>query len=218
MKLLFRPLRWAYALVRHFGVVDVRWLLHAPSQHIAPAQQPAGYEIRCVPMGELAELIRAGRVDRRVGDYRTLEHADRRLIAAYKGSRIVSFAWLANQTLAGRDNASRWRHLGTSVEVPDGSSFVYNAWTDPDHRGNRLVAALLRWALRNGVGGAWSVATMIDWTNDESKRAFQQLGMRRLGLVIRIGRGPLQFSLLPAAATSVGMRVGRDAPGVKLAS
>ena len=218
MKLLFRPLRWAYTLLRRLGIVDVRWLMHAPSKHLAPVERPSGYEIRCVPMGELAELARAGRVNRQVGDYRTLEHGDRRLVAAFKDSRIVAFVWLANQTLSGADNASHSSHLGTSIELPDGSSFLYNAWTDPAHRGRDLTASLLRWALRNGVGGTWSVATMVDWTSEGSLRAFHQIGMRRLGLVIRVGRGPLQFSLLPAAATAVGLRVGVDAPGVKLAS
>ncbi|MEO1527328.1 MAG: hypothetical protein AAFX06_18015 [Planctomycetota bacterium] len=205
-------------MVRHLGIVDVRWLLHAPSKHLSPTDRPRGYEIRCVPMGELAELIRAGRVDRRVGDYRRLENVDRRLVAAFQGSRIVSFVWIANQTLPGVDNPNRSPHLATSIELPDGASFVYNAWTDPSHRGRRLVAALLRWALRNGVGGSWSLATMIDWTDEGACQAFDRIGLKKLGLVIRVGCGPLQFSLLPASAQSVGLRVGGDAPGVKLAS
>ena len=217
MNFLLAPLRFLYTLSRRLGIIDVTWLLHMPMSDTDDQSRREGYEIRVVPIGELADLTRAGLVHLQVGDYRELEKCGRTLVGAFAGSRLVSFAWLAKQAVAGKDNYSRSMHLGTSIDLPDGSAFIYNAWTDPDHRGNRLMTALLRWAIRNRISGGWSLSTMIDWTNDRSCRAFEHIGMRKLGLIVRIGRGPLQVSLVPSSAKRVGIRVAADAPGVKFA-
>ena len=79
------------------------------------------------------------------------------------------------------------------------------------------MAMLLKWAIRNRVADGSSLATMIDWTNQPSLRAFEKLGMRQLGLVVRLGCGPLQLSLLPSAARHVGLYLAGDAPGWKFA-
>ncbi len=198
-------------------MIDVTWLMHMPAARVRDTNTSVRYEIRTVQLDELDQLIREKKINQQVGNYRELEKSGRNLVAAYCEGRIVSFAWLARHSVAGPDNFSRAMHLGTSVDLPEGSAFVYNVWTDPDHRGKRLVGALLRWAINHQVAGDWSLATMIDWTNIASIRAFEKTGMRRLGIIVRIGRGPLQFSLVPAAAKKAGLQLATDAPGLKLA-
>lgn len=90
--------------------------------------------------------------------------------------------------------------------------FVYNAWTDPDHRGKRLIAAVLSHVVKHRVGGARAWLTSIDWTNHRSIRAFEVLGMRTIGTVVRMGRGKVQLSLLPNLAHRA-LDVAGDAPG-----
>lgn len=217
MKPLFHPLQIVYSISRRLGVIDVTWLMHLPKPDAQPAPAPFGYTVRSVTVGELAELRRTCLVDQQVGDYQDFEQPGRKLVGAFCGPRMVAFAWFASRLVAADDNYSRSMHLGTSIDLPDGAAFVYNAWTDPDHRGRRLMATVLRHAIDHRAGGDGSLTTMIDWTNRPSFRAFQSLGMQKLGLVIRIGRGPLQVSLLPRAARRVGLCVAADAPGWKLA-
>jgi hypothetical protein len=212
-----RLLQLGYSLSRRLGVIDVTWLLHLPAPVGDDSQNPPGYTIRTVTAGQLAELRRDERVDPQVGDVRDLEKDGRVLVGAFSGPRLVAFAWFASRFVAGCDNYSRAMHLGTSIDLPDGVAFVYNAWTDPEHRGRRLMRSILSWAIAHSVGGGKSLATMIDWTNQPSRRAFEKLGMRRVGLVVRLGRGPFQISLLPRGARRVGLRVATDAPGMKFA-
>jgi hypothetical protein len=217
MKRSLRPLQFSYSLSRRLGVIDVTWLMHLPAPVGDDSQPPSGYTICIVTAAQLAELRRDGRVDPQVGDVRDLEKHGRVLVGAFSGPRLVAFAWFASRFVPGCDNYSRAMHLGTSIDLPEGVAFVYNAWTDPEHRGRRLMGSILNWAMAHSVGGGKSLATMIDWTNQPSRRAFEKLGMRRVGLVVRLGRGPFQISLLPRGARRVGLRVASDAPGMKFA-
>lgn len=219
MKLVLVPLRFAYTISRRLGIIDVTWLMHMPTAPSGEELAVDGYEFRVVSTGELSELRRAGLVHSQVGVIRddSQHESQRFLVGAFSGSQLVSFAWFAERTVPGRENFSRSMHLGTSVELPAGSAFVYNAWTDPEHRGKRLMAALMHWAIRNRVAGGRSLSTMIDWTNQPSCRAFEKLGMRRLGLIARVGCGRFQVSVVPHAARHQGLLLAGDAPGLKVA-
>lgn len=212
-----RILRLLYATVRRLKIIDVTQLLHLHPGSELSAKCPEGYTVRAVHQAELSDLIAANRVDPSVGNADSLNNRHRSLVAVFHADQIVSFLWLANEAVDSRDNYSRSEHLGTSIGMPDGTVFVYNAWTSPEHRGKRLVAAMLGWALRNRIGGALACLTMIDWTNHRSIRAFEFLGMKRLGWIIRFGRGRLQFSLIPSKAKHLGVQVATSAPGFKLA-
>ncbi len=217
IKSLLSPVRFFYRIVRHFGVFDVTQLLHLSAGRCLDQPCPKGYEIRCIGADELEQLLAEQRISTQVGKPGELRDSRRAIVAAFHDGRVVSFAWLATQTIDGSDNYSRSRHLGTSIDMPDGTAFVFNAWTDPDHRGKRLLAALLTWATHNRVCGAWSLLTMIDWTNEKSYRAFRHMGMRELGFVYRLGAGRWQLSLIPESAGSFGLGVAKDAPGFKWA-
>ena len=217
LTLLLFPFQFIYRVVRRLGVVDVTRLLHLPQSGCHQENCPDEYVVRTVSQDELTELRRLKLVPRQAGKPKHLADKRRSLVAVFHGDEVVSFLWMAKQAIDGENNYSRSVHLGTSIDMPDGTAFVYNAWTSPKHRGKRLIAVMMCWAVRNRVAGAWACLTMIDWTNTKSIRAFHHVGMRPLGFVIRIGRGPLQISLVPNAARRIGLRVADKAPGVKMA-
>ena len=214
---LLIPVRLVYRLVRRLGILDVTQLLHLPAGNCHHQPCPQGYEIRCVGTDELTQLLTEKRISAQVVGGSRRGAARRVLVAAFYQGRAVSFAWLARQTISGDENFSRAEHLGTSIEMPDGMAFVFNVWTDHEHRGKRLIAALLTWATDNRASGAWSLLTMVDWTNHASRRAFRHMGMQELGFVYRLGRGRLQLSLIPESVARIGLRVAQDAPGLKWA-
>tara|TARA_R110002049_G_scaffold27321_2_gene93995 strand:- start:58833 stop:59480 length:648 start_codon:yes stop_codon:yes gene_type:complete len=210
-----KVLHLLYAAIRRFGILDVTKLLHLPTTDCDITVCPTGYEIRGAHPSELAELIRSGNAPAELGQPERVDPASRTAILTFYQGRVVSFLWLAKETVQGAENFSRAAHLGTSIEMPDGTGFVYNAWTDPEHRGKRLIAAMLTWATCNRVMGTTSFLTMIDWTNLRSIRAFEHLGMQTLGSIYRFGRGRLQMSMIPSSAHRMGLRLATDAPGIK---
>ncbi|MGB7344386.1 MAG: hypothetical protein WBD20_09250 [Pirellulaceae bacterium] len=214
MKPLFRFL---YAVVRRLRIIDVTQFLHLPQGNTLSVACPHEFTVRTVNENELATLTKSNLIDPMVGDASRLRHPRRALIAVFSGEQVVSFLWLANEAVDSRDNYSRSEHLGTSINMPDGTVFIYNAWTSPEHRGKRLIAAMVSWGLHNRVLGAHACLTMIDCTNDRSIRAFEHLGMQRLGWTTRIGCGRFQFSIVPSKAKRFGLKIADSAPGVKLA-
>jgi hypothetical protein len=217
MNSLLDSLRLLYRGIRRLRIVDVTQLMHLPEGALQEQRRPEGYEIRGVQADELNELIQSKRISEQVGNVQALEDGRHAVLAAFREDRAVSFVWFANRTVEAAENYSRASHLGTSIDMPDGTVFVRNAWTDPDDRGKRLIGSIMAYAIRHRVLGACSLLTSIDWTNDKSIRAFEFVGMQPLGNVVRLGLGPLQVSLTPAEAQRLGVRVGADAPGCKVA-
>lgn len=215
MSLLTIPLRSAYRCSRRLGVFDAMWLLHASSEEIVKSFDPLDLVIRHVEPSEMNDLCRAGLVHDQVAQRGSHDTCCHSLICGFLGQRVVSFLWLAEGGLAGDDNFSRTPHLGASVMTPATHSFVYNAWTDADQRGKRLLARLTAWAIENHLAPGASLSSMVDWTNDRSRRAFENLGMKNIGLVVRSGRGAMQLSLIPTAASRFGLTLASDAPGWK---
>ncbi|QDT09224.1 GNAT family N-acetyltransferase [Planctomycetes bacterium K23_9] len=209
--------RFLYVIVRRLRIVDVTQLFHLPAEKESASVCSGEYTIRIVNSAELDEWEQAGFIDELASKKASLADPRRALVAAFHGGQVVSYLWIANDAVDSRDNYSRSEHLGTSIAMPDGTVFVYDAWTAPEHRGRRLIASLLSWSLRNRVLGARAYLTMIDWTNQKSIRAFEFLGMQRLGWIVRFGRGRYQFSIVPQKAKQIGLQVARQAPGVKLA-
>ncbi len=211
-----RPLRLLYALMRRLSIMDITRLMHLRESDFRQQSLAPGYSIRTIGASELSRLYRAGRVPAQIGKFNTRESDHRAIVAVFHCDRVVSFVWFARHSIKASDNFSRAEHLGTSIDLPVGTAFIFNAWTDPDHRGKRLVASVLAYAVHHRVVGACSLLTTVDWTNLPSLRAFEFIGMKRLGTIVRFGRGSLQLSVIPQVAR-LGLRIARDAPGYKMA-
>jgi hypothetical protein len=208
--------QFAYGLIRRLSIVDVTRLLQLDEDQLHDQQVVKGYRVRIVEASELSKLLAANRVCQQIGTPGSLTDGNRKLVAAFAQDRVVSFIWLARNSVDSGDNFSRAKHLGTSIDMPEGTAFVYNAWTDPEHRGKRLIAALLSHAIKHRVAGTRALLTSIDWTNHRSICAFEFVGMKTIGTVVRMGRGQLQLSLLPNLGHH-GLDVAGDAPGLKFA-
>jgi hypothetical protein len=217
MNFLLKPIHVAYLGMRRLCVMDVTRLLHLPADQCSRTTCPEGYEVRAVHSRELSELIESGRVPENIGNPNQLEDGCRAVIAAFHDGQAVSFMWFAKHSIKASDNMSRAAHLGTSIDLPDGTAFVYNAWTDRGHRGQRLVGSILTYAVRHRILGAWALLTSVDWTNHASIQAFKFIGMQSLGTVVRLGHGRLQVSVIPSEARRLGLKVAEDAPGYKIA-
>ncbi len=210
------PVSFLYRLIRRLRVIDATCLLQMDTPHRdASVSLADGYRIERIGAKALAEHLEKATVEAQVGTPDKLGCDERCLVGVTAGDRLVSFLWIAKDHIAGNDNYSRAPHLGTSIDLPQSAVFVYNAWTDPDHRGKRLVAAQLQYILKHRLLEAQSLVTSIDWTNKKSIRAFEHFGMQRLGTVVRIGRGPVQVSFVPKLA-SLDLRVAADAPGLRI--
>lgn len=207
-----------YRVIRRLGVLDAMVLLYLPSGSHRAHGVPPGYDIRLIEKGQLEERMAVDGLPDFADSSGELDSPDRSFLAVLHADKIVSFSWFAKQAIEGINNYSRAIHLGTSLGLPEGTAFSFNAWTSPDHRGKRLQAALKCWAIRNRVAGANSLASMVDWTNGASLKALGHVGFEPVGLIVRIGRGPFQISVIPSEATRLGFQVAAEEPGWKFAS
>ncbi|PHQ31817.1 GNAT family N-acetyltransferase [Rhodopirellula bahusiensis] len=231
-----------YRAIRRLHVMDVTCLLHATSEpsnggddaRIVHAGSD-GLSFRAIGEDELQQLRRESLIDSTVGTgiahtNRTTDHGsgDQWLYGVWKQDCVIAFVWAATGYIPASENYSRSVHLGSSLTMPPHCGFLFNAWTDPEHRGRGLMAALLRKltvedALNLNLHD-WFATT--DWTNIASQRTFQKSGFERVGRLYRLGRGRMQASLVPDLerrmkatllldAARQKPRIASDAPGLR---
>lgn len=209
MPLANHLLRRAYAGIRCAGVLDVKRLLWLAPESLRPARAADGYQIRRLDHKELGERIEAGACPSGIGDAERLSDARNQLWTAYHESELVAYVWFASGWIEASENFSRARHLGTRVDLPSGVAFAYNAWTAPEHRGRRLMPALLEHVVAPGQCGESGLVTTTDWTNDPALAAFTRTGFVQLGLIYRAGRNGCQGTSAPRSADALGIRIQR---------
>ncbi len=217
MKLPLFILRLVYSIIRRLEIADATRLLYLAAGDSRTTSLPPRYELRTPQPDELLELIQSGKAPPSIGSSRNLTEQRRIVVIVTPEQEVISYLWLATQTVDAADNFSRSPHLGTSVVLPPRAAFLFNAWTHPDHRGKRLIGCMISHVIENRLAGTDTLMTTMDWTNDRSYRAFTHIGMRPIGTVIRLGRGPLQLSFLPRTATQFGFELAGQAPGYKFA-
>lgn len=211
-------LRAVYRASRRLSVIDVTRLMHWQGESLDIASVDSAYQCRSIQQAELRQRIADRSAPALIGDPDAITGGNRACVAAVHNDRIASFLWIASERVDGEENFSRSQHLGTSMDLPHAGGFVFNAWTDPEHRGHGLIAGLLGYVIRHRLLGTQSLWTTMDWTNAASRRAFEKVGMQSMGLIWRIGFGPCQISKLPNVPATLGLRIADDAPGVLLNS
>ncbi len=219
--MLRRLLKHCYQATRRAGLLDVVRLMTLPGDVHRKKFEVAGYDFSMPTDVELRRAIDAGEVSPAVGLPSKLRDGKHRVVVARAGndpaSHVAAYLWLCSDRVDADDNFSRASHLGTSLQLPAGGAFIYNAWTSPQHRGRSLIAAMLEHAVTQHVLGAREFITTMDWTNESSRRAFAKLGMQDRGLIWRCGRGWLQFTLVPRSIDVSELRLAESAPGLKVA-
>ncbi len=217
MKLPLFILRFCYAVARRLQIADATRLLYLEPKNFRTQALPAGYLIRSPRAGELFELIQAGKAPTEIGSPRGMSGQRRVVVITTPDQQVVSFLWIAIESVNANENFSRARHLGTSVDLPPQAGFLFNAWTHPEHRGKRFISCMISYIIENRLAETDTLVTTMDWTNERSSQAFGHAGMKPIGTVVRLGRGPVQLSLLPRAASQLGLKLACQAPGYKLA-
>lgn len=232
------PFRTIYRGVRRLHVIDVTCMLHANATTIEAARHSLHHDphraSRLIRASELADLRSENRINPVVGAGVGDLLADNRhapggkcLIGTFDGDRVVSFLWVATGYVPASENFSRSQHLGSSLQLPSHTGFVYNAWTDPDHRGQGCIAGML-WHLIGCDAFDLRLNDLFattDWTNQASQRAFQKCGFENIGRLMRMGHRTWQISLVPdvqrrfqnATAKPPPINIAMDTPGLRWA-
>ncbi len=220
-----RMLRIAYRLIRRVQLLDVVQLMHLPIASFDRTatdqwQWSSRYSIDLPTADELRRALQIGTVGPDIGNPDKLESSRQTLVIVRcrdEGPAIIAFLWLCREQVLASENFSRALHLGTSLTMPPGCAFIYNAWTAPQHRGRGLVAAMLAHVIHHTGYSVDAFLTTMDWTNDSSRRAFAKIGMHHLGYIWRCGGGVFQFSLVPKLGGHSQLQIAASAPGLKLA-
>jgi hypothetical protein len=152
------------------------------------------------------EITRAGE-DARLGiEKGFIDRATRRgdlCFGVFHGERLVSFSWYAKNCVEAED------HVGVAMSFPSDTSYMFNAFTDPEFRGRQLFSLGVALASKELAGqGIARVITTVNRSNFASLRSCGRLGFVVLGQIWTVGRGKRRFALTPSAAGELGIRFG----------
>ncbi|MGE0610035.1 MAG: N-acetyltransferase family protein [Pirellulales bacterium] len=126
--------------------------------------------------------------------------------AAAADGRLANFAWYALNGIVGG------RCAPITLSTPTNVAYMYNAFTHPDYRGQRLHGLATELAMdKLQELGIDSLVMLVDWTNQPSLRSYRRLGGRPIGRLITVGWGRCKWTFLPCAACRLGIRFGRHA-------
>ncbi|HZZ72567.1 MAG TPA: hypothetical protein VFE24_09955 [Pirellulales bacterium] len=104
-------------------------------------------------------------------------------LGAFRGDRLVSYAWLAEGPVDPQHS------LGVRLALPRDALYLYKAYTHPAERGKRLYQATARQALALfGSAGIEQIVAIVEYANWASRRSHDRLPGRWLGQVARVGR------------------------------
>lgn len=126
--------------------------------------------------------------------------------AALAGPRLAAFGWFALGNIEPEHNA------GTALSYPADVAYMYNGFTVPDFRGQRLHGLVKALGLRALADrGASKLLSTVDWTNWSSLRSNFRLGCIDLGRTGAVRLGRFHLGYYPRAAKRLGIRFANDA-------
>jgi len=132
--------------------------------------------------------------------------------AALAGPRLAAFGWFALGSIEAEHNG------GMALSYPPDVAYMYNGFTFPEFRGQRLHGLVKALGLRALAGRDVSkLLSTVDWTNWASLRSNFRLGCVDLGRMGVIHLGKFRIGYYPRAAKRLGIRfhgkaIARPAP------
>ena len=166
---------------------------------------PAEITCRWLTATEVERLANAPVNTLNAGDARRISDLGHHCFAAFQSDRLVGYCWYGTGRIAAPD------HWGLPLTLPPGVALSYNAFTDPELRGQRLHGALKVRALdvlaTRGVHALVSLVRMANW---QSIRSLERAGFRDLGLLCTLGSETKRVLGIPRRATQLGIRFAVD--------
>ena len=205
--------RTLYRMAQKLMVLDISKVVWVDAKSVGPFEPPQGFTFRQLTA---AEVGRYAGSDPALG--LDLELADRTMsgrdfcFAALSGDRLAAYGWFALGSIEAYHNRGNHPGTGVAVSYAEDVAFMYNGFTHPDFRGNRLHSAVKAFALQElAAHGVTKMLGTTDWTNYASRNSFRKLGCQDLGCTFRGGWGRCMLTLAPAAAKKRGIRFGSKA-------
>jgi len=130
-------------------------------------------------LSDLADSGQFGIDDSFVADFENLGF---RCIAAASNGKIAGVIFLSAGFVPARHNSGGGRFDGIAVEVPHGCLYLFKVDVDPEHRGKRINAAMITFAVDELLGeGLEAIVTTTDWTNTSFLKSAARLGFQLKG-------------------------------------
>ncbi len=130
-------------------------------------------------LSNLAHLGQFGINDSLVTDFENLGF---RCVAATVNSNVVGVIFLGSGFVPARHNSGGGRFNGIAVEVPHGCFYLFKVDVDPEHRGKRINAAMIAFAVDELASeGLTAIVTTTDWTNVSFLKSSARLGFQVKG-------------------------------------
>ncbi len=185
--------QFIYSIARRARVFEAtRLLVGATPKSPSAAVIGDRYQYSTPSAEELRRLLAGKQCPIEVGTPETLATQPRYLILATQGQQVVGYVWIARKYVAAAENFSHTPALGTAMTLPPTAAFIFNAWVAGEHRGQAIMASMIRFAAGNRLADVDELMTTVDWTNAASLSAFKKLGLEETGIVARFGIGGFQ--------------------------
>jgi len=130
--------------------------------------------------------------------------------AAFRGERLIAYCWYATGRIEAAD------HWGIPLTLPPGVALSYNAFTDPEFRGQRLHGGLKVRALDAlAPAGVRVLVSLVRLANWQSVRSLERAGFVDLGLLFTHGDQIKRVLAVPRRATQRRIRFAVDPPAAR---
>ena len=183
---------FSYRIVRRLGVASINdWSL-ASSQ---------GFE-GCTPTGYQVDLLQPYEpyIFDRSGTSSTYEIVETnreswRVIVTVESGPVACLCAVEHDVRADMNHDGDIE-AGLPISLPSGWFFIYNAFVEPTHRGQRLYELMLRSLALHAPNTEYLLLT-TEWTNEPALRSIKRTGFRQFGYSIYLRLGWFRYVRYP---------------------
>ena len=171
----------AMRVIKRLAPYQAMYGVHLALDQLTVAESDVAYETRFL---EAHELLRFTEQEPALEPDFTRDAIARgdRCYGVLDGDRLASFGWYSTRATVVLDHL--YLHFDPAF------CYMYNGFTHPDYRGERLHGIGMARALRALTDeGCRGIVAVVDTDNVRSLRSCSRLGYRRFGVIRIMGRG-----------------------------
>lgn len=125
-------------------------------------------------------------------------------------NRIIAYSWIATGEISAKDNHDGDPSTGLPISLPMDTVYLFNAFVEPEHRGKRLYAIMMRYLAEMLMEKGYSkILLTTEVTNKAALIAVRRMGFESVGVSRLLCFGPFLWSRYPTQPMFGGVRVGR---------